>query len=234
MLFADSVTAAVHWDEMWIKHIRNAVPANWESLGNPAIGATIDLYIALIPDLESALVDALSEISNPRHPRHVHLATPFARLFTFVDPFQIWRISYKGTSCRSCQPAPRNCRSRPCLACTPRHTIFLHLGYPRRLLADGHGRARVPGKPTPRRVISTLLEFEDEQHDNRHGRYALPAVLHSRIRAVAPTTYFPFTRGVQQTPHVRPFGGAATHAQAASGDIVTARQVPGITPSLLR
>ena len=64
--------------------------------------------------------------------------------------------------------------------------------------------------------------------------YALPAVLHSRILTVAPTTYFPFTRGMQQTPHVRPFGGAATQAQAASGDIVTARQVPGITPSVLR
>ena len=64
--------------------------------------------------------------------------------------------------------------------------------------------------------------------------YALPAVLHTRIRSVAPTTYFPFTRGIQQTPRVHPLGGAATQAQAASGDIVTARLVPGITPSVLR
>ena len=63
--------------------------------------------------------------------------------------------------------------------------------------------------------------------------YALPAVLHTRIRTVAPTTYFPFTRGMQKTPRVRPFGGAASQARAASGD-VKARQVPGITPSVLR
>ena len=64
--------------------------------------------------------------------------------------------------------------------------------------------------------------------------YALPAVLHPRIQTVAPTTYFPFTRGMKQRPRGRPFGGAPAHAQAASGDVVTARQVPGITPSVLR
>ena len=62
--------------------------------------------------------------------------------------------------------------------------------------------------------------------------YSLPAVLHTRIRTVAPTTYFPFTRGKRRAPRVRPFGGAPT--QAAAGDVLTTRQVPGITPSVLR
>ena len=39
---------------------------------------------------------------------------------------------------------------------------------------------------------------------------------------------------MQQTSRGRPFEGAPTQAQAASGDVVTARQVPGITPSVLR
>ena len=64
--------------------------------------------------------------------------------------------------------------------------------------------------------------------------YALPAVLHARIRTVAPTTYFPFTRGMQRASRVRPFGGSSAQAQPASGNVVMAGQVPGITPSVLR
>ena len=64
--------------------------------------------------------------------------------------------------------------------------------------------------------------------------YALPAVLHGRIQTVAPTTYFPSTRGMQKKQRVRPIAGAPAQAPTASGDIVAARQVPGITPSVLR
>ena len=175
LLLANSVTAAVHWDEMWVKHTWNDTPANWESLGNPDAGEMVDLHIALISEQERALTDALSEISNPRHPRHIHFATPLLTpIFTFAGPFQIWRISYKGTSCRACQAAPRNCRSRPCLACTPQHTTLLHLTYTWRVLAHCHGRAGVPSKPTARRIISTLPELVDERHDNRYGRVRAP------------------------------------------------------------
>ena len=163
VLLTNSVTVAIHWDEMWVKHTWNDIPANWESLGDPATGAMIDLHVALVPDQESALVDALSEISDPKHPRHVYLATPLlAPIFMFSAPFQIWCISYKGTSCRACQPALRHGCSRSCLACTPRHTTFLHLSYTRWLLANCHGRARITGQPTPWRIISTLPEFADE------------------------------------------------------------------------
>ena len=58
--------------------------------------------------------------------------------------------------------------------------------------------------------------------------YALPAMLHTHIRTVTPTTYFPSSRGMRQTNR-RAFGGAP-----ASRKVVTARQHPGITPSILR
>ncbi|KAH9006770.1 subtilisin-like protein [Lactarius hatsudake] len=35
------------WDDMRTKHSWNAVPENWESLGDPLSGTTIDLYVAL-------------------------------------------------------------------------------------------------------------------------------------------------------------------------------------------
>ncbi|KAH9062602.1 subtilisin-like protein [Lactarius deliciosus] len=57
------------WDDIHTKHSWNAVPRNWESLGHPPSGTTIDLYIALKPWRENALVDAHSEVSEPGHPR---------------------------------------------------------------------------------------------------------------------------------------------------------------------
>ena len=95
VLLADSATAALHWDEMTVKHTWNAIPANWESLGNTTAGAMINLHIALKPDRESAWNDALFEVSNPEHPRHVLLTTPpSALLFKYAAPSQIWRVPF--------------------------------------------------------------------------------------------------------------------------------------------
>ncbi|KAH9036741.1 subtilisin-like protein [Lactarius deliciosus] len=58
------------WEDMRMKHSWNAVPRNWESLGRPPSGTTIDLYIALKPWRENALVDTLYEVSEPGHPRY--------------------------------------------------------------------------------------------------------------------------------------------------------------------
>ena len=76
VLLAKFATAAEHWDEMWVKHTWNAVPVSWEIQGNTTAGAMINLRIALKPNRESALIDALSEVSNPANPRNVLLATP--------------------------------------------------------------------------------------------------------------------------------------------------------------
>ena len=94
------VTPIVHWDDMQVKHTWHTVPADWESLGDPSAGTTIDIDIALKPDRESAVIDALSEISNPQHSRHVLFATtPLAPLFTHAAAlFQISRIPFQGTA----------------------------------------------------------------------------------------------------------------------------------------
>ncbi|KAH9160639.1 hypothetical protein EDB89DRAFT_1914598, partial [Lactarius sanguifluus] len=61
------------WNDMHIKHSWNVVPKNWEALGRPPSGTTIDLYIALKPQRENALVDALYEVSEPGHPTEANL-----------------------------------------------------------------------------------------------------------------------------------------------------------------
>ena len=70
------------WDDMQVKHTWNSIPKNWESLGHPPAGSTIRLYIALKSERGSALIEALSEVSNPRHPRQVLLSS--ARAFIHV------------------------------------------------------------------------------------------------------------------------------------------------------
>src|SRR6266702_5414099 len=72
------------WDDMQVKHAWNAVPANWESLGHPAAGTTIDLHIALEPHRENALTDALYAVSDPRLQTQVLLPPFRSRLYSRV------------------------------------------------------------------------------------------------------------------------------------------------------
>ncbi|KAH9159686.1 subtilisin-like protein [Lactarius sanguifluus] len=61
---------------MHTKHRWNAIPGKWESIGQPPVGTTIDLCIALKPHREHALTDAIYEVSNPKHPKHVFFFIP--------------------------------------------------------------------------------------------------------------------------------------------------------------
>jgi tripeptidyl-peptidase-1 len=44
-------------------------------LGHPPNGTTIDLHIALKPQRENVLIDALHEVSQPGNPKQVHFTT---------------------------------------------------------------------------------------------------------------------------------------------------------------
>jgi hypothetical protein len=68
------------WDDMRVKHSWNTVPSSWESLGPPPFNTTIDLHFALIPHRETALIDALYEVSTPGSPECV-----FSQRFSMHD-----------------------------------------------------------------------------------------------------------------------------------------------------
>ena len=59
------------WDDTRVKHSWNSIPAKWEYYGHPPTGATIDLHVALKPHQENALIDALYEVSDPKHSKCV-------------------------------------------------------------------------------------------------------------------------------------------------------------------
>ncbi|KAI9449009.1 peptidase S8/S53 domain-containing protein [Lactarius psammicola] len=63
------------WDGITVKHKWNAVPKNSESLGHPSADTTINLYLALKPQRENALIDALLHVTDPRHAKYgAHLS----------------------------------------------------------------------------------------------------------------------------------------------------------------
>ncbi|KAH9051634.1 subtilisin-like protein [Lactarius deliciosus] len=65
-----AIPLAQPWHDISFKHAWNAVPDNWECLGPPPPGITIDLHIALQPKEENVLREALYEVSTPGHPKY--------------------------------------------------------------------------------------------------------------------------------------------------------------------
>jgi tripeptidyl-peptidase-1 len=72
------------WGEMLVKHKWTHIPDNWVTLGHPPDGATFDLHIALKPNRENALIDALQEVSQPRHPKYALFTTPLFEAYSCV------------------------------------------------------------------------------------------------------------------------------------------------------
>ncbi|KAI9463216.1 subtilisin-like protein [Lactarius psammicola] len=71
---------------MLTKHSWKAVPKNWESPGRTPSGTTIDLYIALKPHRENALIDALYEIrAHLSKEQVVELVAPHPKTLKLVN-----------------------------------------------------------------------------------------------------------------------------------------------------
>ncbi|KAH9025403.1 subtilisin-like protein [Lactarius pseudohatsudake] len=218
---ADVATPPAPWGDVRVKHAWSSVPANWETLGCPSAGTTIDLYIALNPHQESALIDALYEVSDPKHPRHVHLT-----------------------------PAPLMPSSTPHPDTLELVTSWLaHHGVRPSSISTTHGGAWLTvsnvlvSQANEMLGASYQLYRHSEVNDTiiRTVSYALPDVLHAHIQAVAPTTYFASIRAQRQTPRRRSVDAAAAlaEAEAASGKPVTmlssrADWNEEVTPSELR
>jgi hypothetical protein len=109
-IFVLSVLAAVplvgfatplspQWDDMRSKHSWSAgVPEDWECSGRPPTNTTIDLYVALTPHRENAMIDALYEVSTPGHPKFDFSATPFLT-HVLTCPLQIPCSPIQGAGC---------------------------------------------------------------------------------------------------------------------------------------
>ncbi|KAH9054784.1 subtilisin-like protein [Lactarius vividus] len=216
---ADFATPLAPWADVRVKHAWSSIPANWETLGCPSAGTTIDLYIALNPHQEDALIDALYQVSDPKHPRHVHLTaallTPSSTYGAHLSKEQVAELV------------------RPHPDTVELVTSWLaHHGVRPSSISTTHGGAWLTvsnllvSQANEMLGASYQLYRHAEVNDTiiRTVSYSLPEVLHAHIQAIAPTTYFASTWTQRQTPHRRSVGAAA-EATVGRADMVTPSQL---------
>ncbi|KAF8267626.1 subtilisin-like protein [Lactarius quietus] len=170
------------WDEIRVKHTWNAVPSNWETLGHPPAGTTIDLHVALMPHNENALIDALYEVSDPMSPKYgAHLSKEQVDQLVcpHQDTLELVKSWLKHHEVPSSSISTIQDGSWLVLTGVP-------VSQANELLGASYQLYRRTGTND-----TTIL---------RTTGYTLPAVLHGHVRTVIPTTCFASTRTLWRIP----------------------------------
>ncbi|KAH9053376.1 subtilisin-like protein [Lactarius vividus] len=209
---ANFATPLAPWGHMRVKHAWSSIPANWDTLGCPSADTTIDLYIALNPHHDNALIDALYEVSDPKHPRYgAHLSKRQVADLVRPHPDTLELVT----------------------------SWLAHHGVRLSSISTTHGGAWLTVSNVLLSQANEMLGASYQLY--RHSRvndtivrtvsYSLPEVLHAHIQAVAPTTYFASTWKRRQTPR-----RGSVEAAVASGKPVTvlSSRAEQVTPSQLR
>ncbi|KAH9014657.1 subtilisin-like protein [Lactarius pseudohatsudake] len=183
------------WNDIHVKHTWNSVPINWESLGNPPAGTTIDFHVALKPHRESALIDALYEVSSPRHPKYgAHLSKEQVAKLVAPHPETLDLVS----------------------------SWLEHYSVPTSSVSTSHGGGWITVAGVPVSQANELLGASYQLYRRtgtndtailRTVGYALPKVLHAHVKTVVPTTNFASLHTPRRKPHGR-FIRAATSSLA--------------------
>ncbi|KAI9442667.1 subtilisin-like protein [Lactarius indigo] len=190
-----------HWDDMRVHHSWDAVPENWESLGDPLNGTTIDLYVALKAHRSNALIDTLYEVSNPNHPRYgaylskeqvAELVSPPPGTIELVDSW----LEYHGVPSSS--------------------VSMTHCGTTLTL----SGVSIIQANALLGASYQLYRHVKTNETTIRTIGYALPAALHGLVQTVIPTTYFSTQPPQWQTPRKRSGGAATGQKKSASGEPV--------------
>ncbi|KAH9036769.1 subtilisin-like protein [Lactarius deliciosus] len=203
---------------MRIKHSWNAVLKNWESLGNPPSGTTIDLYVALKAHRENALIDTLYQVSDPNHPRYgAYLSKEQVADLVSPPPGTLELVN----------------------------SWLEHHGVPSSSVSMTHGGTTLTLSDVPIIQANALLgasyqlyrHVETNETVVRTVGYALPAALHGLVQTVVPTTCFSTAHTQWQSPRRRSGGATAGLKKPVSGEPVTvlsSRDHDYTTPSFLR
>ncbi|KAF8267704.1 peptidase S8/S53 domain-containing protein [Lactarius quietus] len=193
------------WDDVLVKHTWLDVPPNWETLGIPPSNTTIDFHIALVPQHENALIDALYEVSTPGHPKYgAHLTKQRVAQLVAPHPDTLQLI----------------------------HSWLDHHHIPPSAVSMTHGGGwlTVSGVPVSRANEMLGASYQLFRPSGTNGTtilrtigYALPAVLHNHIRTVVPTTCFESTLPLWQTSWSRSVGATADIGSSEPGDVLSSR-----------
>ncbi|KAH9055296.1 subtilisin-like protein [Lactarius vividus] len=215
-----SLTTLSPWDDIRTKHSWNTVPSMWEILGSPPAGTTIDLYVALEPQHENALIEVLHEVSDPTHPNRYGAHLSREQVAELVAP------------------------SKDTLELV--HSWLGHHSVPSESISVTHGGSSLTLTGMPISKANNLLgasyklyrHVETNETIIRTVGYSLPLTLHVHVQTVAPTTCFVSSRTRWQAPLKHSSRGAQSQTKVESGipvAVLSNRDVyDGTTPSFLR
>ncbi|KAH8983887.1 subtilisin-like protein [Lactarius hatsudake] len=151
------------WDDMHIKHSRNTVLKDWEALGRPPSGTTIDLYIALRPQCENAVVNTLYEVrTRPSKEQVADLVAPHPATLKLMNS---WLEHHNISSSSISMTHGGNTLMLKALSVTQANTLLGASYQLYRHVKRGETIVRTVG-------------------------YSLPAALHWHVLTVVPTTSF--------------------------------------------
>ncbi|KAH9070801.1 subtilisin-like protein [Lactarius deliciosus] len=206
------------WHDMSVKHAWKAVPDNWECLGPPPPGFTIDLYVALQPQEENALMEALYEVSTPGRPGYgKHLSKEEVAKLVEPHPDTLELV----------------------------HSWLAHHGVHPSSISTSHGGGWLTVTDVPVFQANELLGASYQLYrlagtnDTailRTVGYALPKVLHPHVKTIAPTTFFASARALHLTPYRHSARAAGAPGKAASRGPVSelSSRDEEMTPEVLR
>ncbi|KAH9051100.1 subtilisin-like protein [Lactarius vividus] len=206
------------WNDIRSKHSWKYNPDNWECLGLPTADTTIDLYIALKPYRDNALVDALNEVSDPRHPRYgMHLSREQVADLVVPHPDTVQLV----------------------------HSWLEHHRITSSSVSATHGGSFLTVTGVSVSQANDLLgaTYQLYRHTKTNETivrtlgYSLPVVLHGCVQTVAPTTFFSSLLTQEQTPRKRSDMAAVRLRKSPSGNPVTMplnRRITTVTPAFLR
>ena len=225
---------APNWDHISVKHTWNSVPSSWESLGPPPSGTTIDLNIVLMPQNESALIDALYDVSNPGSARHV-----------------IFETLLGCTHLCHCRYGEHLSKEGVAQLVSP-HQDSLELvrswignhHIPSSSISTTRGGSLLTLRGLPVSQANELLDASYQLYRYagtndtailRTIGYSLPAVLHAHVKTIVPTTHLS-TRPLWKPPPPQKRFANATGDIAPRGPVqnLSSRDDDYLTPSFLR
>jgi tripeptidyl-peptidase-1 len=225
------------WGEMLVKHKWVHVPDKWVTMGHPPDGTTIDLYIALKPDRENALIDAPQEVSQPKHPKRVIFTIPSVRglLMRAASCFRYGAHLTKEQVAQLVAPHPDTLKLVS--------SWLRYNGVPPSTVSTTHGGGwlTVTGMPVSQANKLLGASYELYYHPGtdetilRTVGYALPEALHIHVQTIAPTTAFTSMHLLkpEESPRSRS-GGSVNATLGEPVNISPRRQDLIIVPSILR
>ncbi|KAH8983959.1 subtilisin-like protein [Lactarius hatsudake] len=231
--------ATSRWHDMRSKHSWETIPENWESLGLPLSDTVIDLYIALKPHRKNALVDALNEVSDPRHPRHVSSTIHSLRMFSRV--LLLW---YRYGMHLSREQVVDIVAPHPDTVQLV-HSWLEHHRVTSSSVSVTHGGSFLTVTGVSVSQANDLLgaSYQLYMHTKTNETivrtlgYSLPVVLHGQVQTVAPTTFFSTPLTQWPTPRKRSGVAVVRPGKSSSGEPVTMplnRRITTVTPAFLR